>query len=89
MVIAIDLLASLRRSNRPLVQISVPAGSLSPAQKAQMIAKVTDACVEAEGIESVRQFTWVHINEVPDGGWGMAGRALALNHIKAALGLAT
>lgn len=69
----------------PLVQISVPAGSLTPEQKSQMVAKVTDACVEAEGIPAVRQFTWVHINEVPDGGWGMAGRALTLDQLKAAL----
>lgn len=69
----------------PLVQISVPAGSLTAEQKSQMVAKVTDACVEAEGIPAVRQFTWVHINEVPDGGWGMAGRALTLDQLKAAL----
>jgi 4-oxalocrotonate tautomerase len=69
----------------PLVQISVPAGSLTAEQKAVMVAKVTDACVEAEGIEAIRQFTWVHINEVPDGGWGMAGRALPLTHLRAAL----
>lgn len=70
----------------PLVQISVPAGSLTQEQKSAMVAKVTDACVEAEGIEAVRQFTWVHINEVPDGGWGMAGRALTLQQLAGALG---
>lgn len=69
----------------PLVQISVPAGSLTPEQKALMVAKVTDACVEAEGIPAVRQFTWVHINEVPEGGWGMAGRALTLDRLRSAL----
>ncbi len=69
----------------PLVQISVPAGSLSPEKKAAMIAKVTDACVEAEGIPAVRQFTWVHINEVPDGGWGMAGHAVTLAQMKASV----
>jgi 4-oxalocrotonate tautomerase len=69
----------------PLVQISVPAGSLTQEQKTLMLAKVTDACVEAEGIPAVRQFTWVHINEVPDGSWGMAGRALTLDQMKAAM----
>lgn len=69
----------------PLVQISIPEGSLSLEQKALMVAKVTDACVEAEGVPAVRQFTWVHINEVPDGGWGMAGRALTLDQMRAAL----
>jgi 4-oxalocrotonate tautomerase len=69
----------------PLVQISIPEGSLTLEQKTLMVAKVTDACVEAEGVPAVRQFTWVHINEVPDGGWGMAGRALTLDQMRAAL----
>lgn len=69
----------------PLVQISIPAGSLDNDKKAEMIRKVTDAVVEAEGIPAVRAFTWVHINEVPDGGWGMAGKALTLDAMTAAL----
>lgn len=70
----------------PLVQIAIPAGSLTQEKKALMIAKVTDACLEAEGIPAARQFTWVQINEVPDGGWGMGGRAVTLEQMKAALG---
>lgn len=69
----------------PLIQISVPAGSLDAATKAKMIKLVTDASVEAEGIPAARQFTWVHINEVPDGGWGMSGNAVTLAQMKAAL----
>lgn len=69
----------------PLVQISIPSGSLDNDKKAEMIRKVTDAVVEAEGIPAVRAFTWVHINEVPDGGWGMAGKALTLDNLAAAL----
>ena len=68
----------------PLIQISIPEGSLDAARKAEMIRLVTDAAVEAEGIPAVRAYTWVHINEVPDGGWGMAGRALTLAQMKAA-----
>ena len=56
----------------PFVQINVPAGSLDADHKRDMIAKVTDAVVAAEGIEAVRRNTWVQILEVPDGGWGMA-----------------
>ena len=68
----------------PLVQISVPAGSLSTEQKAAMIEKVTQAVVEAEG-RPVKAYTWVHVNEVPDGGWGMAGQALTLAQMSAAV----
>jgi 4-oxalocrotonate tautomerase len=70
----------------PLVQISVPAGSLTAAQKATMVAMVTNACVEAEGVPGVRQFTWVNINEIPEGGWGMGGQALTLDQMRTALG---
>lgn len=66
----------------PLVQIYVPAGSLSAEMKTDMIQKVTDAVVEAEGKEVVRRYTWVHINEVPDGGWGMAGKAVRFDSMK-------
>jgi 4-oxalocrotonate tautomerase len=69
----------------PLIQISVPAGSLSPEQKRAMVERITDVIVDVEGIPAVRAGTWVHINEVPDGGWGIAGRALTLADLQAAL----
>lgn len=62
----------------PLIQISVPAGSLTAEQKQEMIAKITDVVVEVERIPAVRAGTWVHISEVPEGGWGMGGRAFTL-----------
>jgi 4-oxalocrotonate tautomerase len=71
----------------PLVQISVPAGSLSPQQKTELVARITDVVVEVEGIPAVRQGTWVHINEVPDGGWGRAGEVSTLADLKARFGV--
>jgi 4-oxalocrotonate tautomerase len=71
----------------PLVQISIPAGSLPPEKKALMIKLVTEAVVEAEGIP-VTANTFVHINEVPDGGWGIAGHAVTLAQMKAKYGQA-
>jgi len=72
----------------PLIQISVPAGSLSQVQKSDLVAKITDVVVEVEGVPEIRQGTWVHINEVPDGGWGRAGRAWTLAELRERLGLA-
>jgi len=69
----------------PLIQVSVPAGSLDNAKKAEMIKRITDASVEVEGIPAARAYTWVQINEVPDGGWGMGGNAVTLAMMKAAL----
>ncbi|EMG21273.1 tautomerase enzyme [Leptospira interrogans serovar Icterohaemorrhagiae str. Verdun HP] len=50
-----------------------------------MIQKVTDAVVEAEGKPVVRRYTWVHINEVPDGGWGMSGKVVTIDAMKKSL----
>ena len=68
----------------PLVQISIPAGSLTQEKKATMVKLVTEAVVEAEGLP-IAANTWVHINEVPDGGWGQGGHTLTLDKMKAAL----
>jgi 4-oxalocrotonate tautomerase len=70
----------------PLVQISVPAGSLDHEKKAKMVRLVTQAVVEAEGLP-VGPNTWVHINEVPDGGWGAGGNAATLAQMKAKYGI--
>ena len=69
----------------PIVTIQVPAGALGADQKAAMIKGVTDAVVAAEGIPAVRPATFVLIEEVPEGGWGIAGRALGLDDMRAAL----
>jgi 4-oxalocrotonate tautomerase len=67
----------------PLVNIRVPEGSLSQERKELMIQKVTDAVIEAEGVgEAVRPITWVIIDEVKDGSWGAAGRAVRLDDLK-------
>ncbi len=66
----------------PLVNIRVPEGSLSEEKKDRMIELVTDAVVEAEGYgDAVRPITWVIIDEVKDGNWGAAGRAVTLKDL--------
>lgn len=68
----------------PLVNITVPAGSLDADKKQRMIELVTDAVVEAEGFtgnERVREITWVMINEVPEGNWGAAGETVTLKKL--------
>jgi 4-oxalocrotonate tautomerase len=66
----------------PLVNIRVPEGSLSEEKKNRMIELVTDAVIEAEGYgDAVRPITWVIIDEVKDGNWGAAGRAVTLKDL--------
>ena len=72
----------------PVVTVQVPAGALDVDQKAAMIAKVTDAVVEAEGFPTIRPSVHVLIEEVPAGGYGIGGRALDVAKAKAALAAA-
>lgn len=59
----------------PLVTINVIENVFSKEQKREMIEKVTDAMVEIEG-EAMRSVTWVKVEEVPEGQWGIGGIAL-------------
>jgi len=59
----------------PLVTINVIENVFSKEQKREMIEKVTDAMVEIEG-EAMRSVTWVKVEEVPEGQWGIGGTAL-------------
>lgn len=67
----------------PLIQIFVPTGSLSIEKRKLMVAKVTDAVVEAEGIPSIRAFTNVLIVETAEGGWGISGTGHTLKELVA------
>lgn len=60
----------------PLVTIDVIKNVFTPAQKEQLIEKVTAAMVEVEG-EALRPVTWVRINEFESGDWAIGGQRLA------------
>jgi 4-oxalocrotonate tautomerase len=66
----------------PLVQVKVIEGVFSDAQKKAMIEKLTDAMVAVEG-ENMRQVTWVAIEDVKSGEWGIGGKALTTEAVKA------
>lgn len=57
----------------PLVQIKGVRGYLTLAQKQEMIRKVTDAVLSVEG-EGLRSVTWVTIEDVQPGAWGVGGQ---------------
>lgn len=66
----------------PLVQIKGVGGYLSSEQKAEMIRKVTDAVLAVEG-EGLRQVTWVTIEDVEPGAWGVGGRPVTADDLRA------
>jgi len=57
----------------PLVQIKGIEGYLNLEQKQEIIRKVTDAIVSVEG-EGLRPVTWVVIEDVEPGAWGVGGQ---------------
>lgn len=68
----------------PLVDIQLIEGVFDDGQKQTMIRKVTDAMVEIEG-EAMRGVTWVRVHEVASGNWGIGGKGLTTDDVKAML----
>ncbi|HBS30000.1 MAG TPA: 4-oxalocrotonate tautomerase [Phycisphaerales bacterium] len=56
----------------PLVQVKGVSGYLSKEQKAELVTRLTDAVLSVEG-EGLRPVTWVIIEDVPEGQWGVGG----------------
>jgi 4-oxalocrotonate tautomerase len=66
----------------PLIRVKVIEGVFSPAQKQEVVRKLTDAMVSIEG-ENMRQVTWCIVEEVKSGDWGIAGNPLTTADVKA------
>jgi 4-oxalocrotonate tautomerase len=66
----------------PLVNVKLIEGVFDSTQKEEMITKLTDTMVSIEG-ENMRGVTWVVIEEVKSGQWGIGGRSLATADVKA------
>ncbi len=66
----------------PLVNVKVIEGVFDEAQKREMVRKLTDTMVEIEG-ENMRGVTWVVVEEVKSGDWGIGGQPLATADVKA------
>ena len=69
----------------PLVTIDVIKDVFTPSQKRDLIEKVTDAMVSVEG-EALRGVTWVRVQEIEQGDWGIGGKTLTAADIHALAG---
>jgi 4-oxalocrotonate tautomerase len=65
----------------PLVQVKLIEGVFSEAQKKEMIQKITDTMVSIEG-ENMRQVTFVIVEEVKSGDWGIGGKGMTTADVK-------
>ena len=69
----------------PMITVKVIEGVFTPEQKHEMIRKITDTMVEIEG-ENLRPVTWVLVEEVGSGDWGIAGNGLTTADVHALQG---
>ena len=66
----------------PLINVKLIDGVFSPDEKHQIIERLTDAMVEIEG-ENMRPVTWVVVEEIASGDWGMGGNPVTSADVKA------
>jgi 4-oxalocrotonate tautomerase len=66
----------------PLINVRLVEGVFDDDQKQSMIEKLTDTMVEIEG-ENMRGVTWVVIDEVKSGEWGIGGQSLTTEAVHA------
>ncbi|MFB7083991.1 4-oxalocrotonate tautomerase family protein [Streptomyces sp. NPDC056296] len=59
----------------PFAHFKVPEGTLTPEDKQKIIKRTTDLYAEIYG-DRARPTTVVLVDEVADGGWGVAGSVL-------------
>jgi 4-oxalocrotonate tautomerase len=67
--------ARTKEAAMPFVNVKVIKGVFTPEEKRELVARLTDTMVAVEG-ENMRQVTWVTIEEVDGGDWGIGGHPL-------------
>jgi 4-oxalocrotonate tautomerase len=65
----------------PLIQVRVIENVFTPAQKQEIVTKLTEAMVSIEG-ENLRSVTWVIIEDVHSGEWAIGGKALTTDAVR-------
>jgi 4-oxalocrotonate tautomerase len=71
----------------PLVNVRLIEGVFTPEQKSEIIHGLTEAMVAVEG-EALRGVTWVVLEEVRSGDWGIGGQGLTTADVHALQGQA-
>ena len=69
----------------PFVNVKVIEGVFTPDQKQAMVERLTDTMVAIEG-EAMRGVTWVVVEEVRSGDWGIGGNGLTTADVQALQG---
>ena len=66
----------------PLINVKLIEGVFDEARKAEIVRALTDAMVGIEG-EHMRPLTTVIVEEVKSGDWGIGGKPMTTEDVKA------
>jgi 4-oxalocrotonate tautomerase len=66
----------------PLVNVKLVEGVFSSEQKQQIVRDLTETMVAIEG-ENMRPITWVVVEEVKSGDWGIGGDPKTIADVQA------
>ena len=66
----------------PLINVKLIEDVFTPDQKRRIVEELTDAMVAIEG-ENMRPVTWVVVEEVRSGDWGIGGKPLTTQDVRA------
>jgi 4-oxalocrotonate tautomerase len=66
----------------PFINVKLIENVFTPEQKREIVERLTDTMVAIEG-ENMRSVTWVVVEEVGSGDWGIGGTPLTTADVKA------
>jgi 4-oxalocrotonate tautomerase len=66
----------------PLINVKLIENVFTPDQKREIVERLTETMVAIEG-ENMRSVTWVLVEEVGSGDWGIGGTPLTTSDVKA------
>ena len=65
----------------PLITVKVFEGELTQQQTADTIRRITEAVIPVVG-ERLREATWVLVEEIKSGAWGIGGKPFGLPELR-------
>jgi len=70
-----------KEHHMPFINVKLIKDVFDDDQKSEMIEKLTETMVGIEG-EAMRHVTWVTVEEVDSGAWGIGGNVLTTQAVK-------
>jgi 4-oxalocrotonate tautomerase len=71
----------MKEAEMPLITVKLIEGVFDAEEKNEMIEQLTETMVGIEG-ENMRGVTWVVIEEIKSGEWGLGGQALTTEAVR-------